>query len=345
MNGSEFSKSLLKSAKIDAPLSSSKTRALAHVERALNASTSVANAAVTTTNAVTTTKLVYSVAAAAVIAGGLGMGGGYTLAQLSPHAPTKSAQTSESHSSSLPIENSGGESAFRPTSNGGVPPAISAAPASSSAPVVAADSCKSIEVEPSNKCSTSTSTSRTLTIAVKNDCSSTALDFFWVDRECKESYRGIIGPSQLLWQDTREGDIVRLRDRVTHKLVKEFAPTAVEGAPDRIQVSKAAATDLPEIVVTDANAPITDGPPAECFHAGARAATLHIRNDRKNEPIALSWIWADCTEHDTRMIYPGKKYDTPTTEGHAWRIRDASGALLLEVPPAGLDTSTYLTIP
>ena len=43
MNGSEFFQVTLKSSKIDAPLSGSKTRALVHVEQALKASTSVAN--------------------------------------------------------------------------------------------------------------------------------------------------------------------------------------------------------------------------------------------------------------------------------------------------------------
>ncbi|MEO7110614.1 MAG: hypothetical protein ABI183_09265 [Polyangiaceae bacterium] len=45
------------------------------------------------------------------------------------------------------------------------------------------------------------------------------------------------------------------------------------------------------------------------------------------------------------MIEAGKKYDVHASEGHAFRIRDASGALLLDVPPVSLDTSTYLTAP
>ena len=46
-----------------------------------------------------------------------------------------------------------------------------------------------------------------------------------------------------------------------------------------------------------------------------------------------------------RVIEPGKKYEGHTSEGHAFRIRDVSGALLLDLTPTSLDTTTYLTVP
>jgi hypothetical protein len=342
MNGSEFSKSLLKSSKIDAPLSNAKTRALAHVEQALRDATTTANAAAATANAITSTKLAVAIGATAVIAGAAGMGGGYTLAHLSPRPQPIDPQTHESISASPSPLNG----VALPTVNPSMTiasPAPSAAPANSTEPAAAADSCKSIAVEPSNKCSVDGG--HTVTFAVKNDCSSTPLDFFWVDQSCREIYRGMVSPSQLSWQDSWEGHVFRLRDHATHKLVKEFSPTAVGGAPDRTKLWKGAATEIPVVTIGEENKPIAEAPPAECFHGGGRAATWHFQNDRKNEPLALSWIDANCKEWNTRMIDPGKKYDVHASEGHAFRIRDASGAILMDVPPISLDTSTYLSVP
>ena len=342
MSPTEFSQSLLKSSKIDAPLPNARTRALAQVEHSLRGATTAANALNTSANAIATSKLATAIAATAVIAGAAGMGGGYTFAHLSPRAQPIETQTHVSVSSTPSIVNG----VVQPTLNPSMTiasPTTSAAPANSTEPAAAADSCKSIAVEPSNKCSVAGG--HTVTFAVKNDCSSTPLDFFWVDEQCREIYRGIVSPSQLAWQDSWEGHVFRLRDHVTHKLVKEIAPTAVGGAPDRIKLWKGAATELPLVTIGEDNKPLAEAAPAECAHGGGRAATWHFANDRKNEPLALSWIDSECKESNTRVIEPGKKYDVHASEGHAFRIRDASGALLMDVPPASLDTSTYLNAP
>jgi hypothetical protein len=54
----------------------------------------------------------------------------------------------------------------------------------------------------------------------------------------------------------------------------------------------------------------------------------------------------DCKETGkTQMIAPGATADVGCSEGHAFRVRDSSGVLLLDVVPTFLDTSTYLTVP
>jgi hypothetical protein len=54
----------------------------------------------------------------------------------------------------------------------------------------------------------------------------------------------------------------------------------------------------------------------------------------------------DCKETGKpQMIGPGATVDVGTSEGHAFRVRDEAGALLLDIVPTFLDTSTYLTVP
>ena len=73
---------------------------------------------------------------------------------------------------------------------------------------------------------------------------------------------------------------------------------------------------------------------------------LHVRNDRKNEPVALMRVDFDCKETGrSQIIAPGTTADVGCSEGHAFRIRDSAGALLLDVVPTFLDTSTYITVP
>jgi hypothetical protein len=342
MNGSEFSKSLLKSSKIDAPLPNAKTRALAHVEQTLRAGTTAANAVATTTNAITHAKLALAIGATAIAAGSLGVGGGYVLAHVTPHTQAIAMQSQESISAPPTLVNGVVGPSMKPAFTA-APPVTTAAPATSNEPAVAADSCKSIDVEPTNKCSGPRG--HTVTFAVTNSCSTTPLDFFWVDENCREIFRSIVSPGQLAWQDSWDGHVFRLRDHVTHKLVKEIAPTAIDGAPDRAKLWKGPPTELPVVTIGEENKPIAETPPAECAHGGGRAAVWHFQNDRKNEPIAVTWVDSECHEGITRILEPGKKLEERLSEGHAFRIRDASGALLMDVPPSSLDTSTYLTAP
>ncbi len=342
MNGSEFSKSLLKSSKIDAPLPNAKTRALAHVEHAMKGATTAANAVATSANAVTSAKLVYSVAAAAVLAGAAGMGGGYTLAHLSPQSQPVSVESREPVSSEPSVVNGVAQPAMK--TNAVIAAASnSVSPAASAEPAPAADSCKVANAESSGKCSVSGG--HTVTFAVKSECSQAHLDVFWVDESCREIYRGMLAPSDLFWQDSWEGHVFRLRDHTTHQLVKEITASPIGGAPDRTKLWKGPPTEEPVVAIGDENKPIAEAPPSECAHGGGRAAVWHFQNDRKTEPIAITWVDGRCREGLTRIVDPGKKLEERLSEGHAFRIRDASGALLMDVPPTSLDTTTYLTVP
>lgn len=54
----------------------------------------------------------------------------------------------------------------------------------------------------------------------------------------------------------------------------------------------------------------------------------------------------DCKETGKpQLIAPGAVADVGTSEGHAFRVRDVSGALLLDIVPTFLDTNTYITVP
>jgi hypothetical protein len=90
--------------------------------------------------------------------------------------------------------------------------------------------------------------------------------------------------------------------------------------------------------------PLPEAPPAECTHGGGRSARLHIRNEQRL-PIAVSYVNPECKEVDTFTIQPGKSFDGPTSEGHAFRIRDVSGRLLVDIPPASADMMTYVSVP
>jgi hypothetical protein len=341
MSASEFSKSILRSSKIDAPLPHAKTRALAHVEQAMKASTSIANAAATTANTITTTKLALAIGATAIAAGSLGVGGGYALARLSPRAQTTSTQSQAAAPSQTNLQSNATQPSIESHAPI-VPSTNSGAPASSAAPVAAVDVCKTTVGESTGKFSVSGG--RAMTFALKSNCSQEELDVFWVDLAGLEKYRGRLLPSELYWQDTWEGHVFRLRDHATHDLVKEISATPIDTAPDRLASWKGPPTEQPLVAIGPDQKPIAEAPPTECAHGGSRAAVWHFQNERK-DVIDLVSVDSQCRETGLRFIEPGKKYDVSVSEGHAFRIRDTFGALLLDVPPTSLDTSTYLTVP
>jgi hypothetical protein len=188
-----------------------------------------------------------------------------------------------------------------------------------------------------------------VTFAVKSACSEATLDLFWVDTSCQEVFRGLIPPGGTVWQDSWDTHVFRLRDHTTHRLVKEMLVARVEGARDRTAYWKGPPTELPLVVVHEGDAPMPESPPVECTRGGGRAALIHIKNERKSGPIALMQLDTDCKEdgwgRPPRFIPPGTTVDVHTSEGHAFRLRDATGALLADLPPAMLDTTTYITVP
>lgn len=329
-----FSKALLRSAKADAPLPNAKAEAMANVESALASSMSAAAAGNGAAVAVKTFATVKVAIAAAVIAGAAGVGGGYELGRTSSHSPATTAAPAVQATEPAPVR--------------GAPVAASTHVAPSGAPageVATIDSCAAAPEVASNKCS-APKPGASVTFAIKTRCSEASLDVFWVDESCHEVFRGMIAPGATFWQDSWEGHVFRVRDHATHRLVNELTPARVEGAQDREKYWKGPRTELPLVVVREGDKPIPEAPPPECTRGGGRAAALHVKNERKSELIALMRVDADCKETGMpQMIEPGHTADVRASEGHAFRVRDMSGALLQDIVPTFLDTSTYITVP
>lgn len=331
-----FSKALLRSAKNDVPLPNAKVRAMAHVEHALADAMQAAAAGNGALVAAKTLATVKVAVAAAVLAGAAGLGGGYELGRTSAppvkitSAPTARAVAAEA--SALPV----------PAAVLARRPAASGAPAEAAAP---ADVCTAAEAVKADKCSTPKPGS-SVTFAMKTRCSEASLDVFWVDESCREVFRGLVAPGATFWQDSYEGHVFRVRDHATHRLVSEISPARLEAAQDRAKYWKGPRTELPLVVVHEGDTPIPESPVPECTRGGGRGAVLHVKNERKTEPIALMRVDFDCKETGhPQMIAPGTVAEVGCSEGHAFRVRDASGALLTDIVPTFLDTSTYLTVP
>jgi hypothetical protein len=331
-----FEEALLRSAKSEAPAAHAKERAMAALEHVLGelappaAAAAAGNGALAAAKTLTTAKIAV---AAAVVAGAAGLGGGYELGRST--APPPAPLVAE-HAASTPTPSALviADTRSRPAPSASVQ---AKGPA-------AADVCAAIEATATNKCSAA-KTGQSVTFALKSGCSEATLDLFWVDESCHEIFKGLVGPGQTLWQDSWDSHVFRVRDHATHRLVSELTPTRVAGARDRDDYWKGPPTELPRVVLRESDAPIPETAPPECFRGGGRAAILHVKNERKSS-IALMRVDLDCSENNMpRLIAPGTTFDTHTSEGHAFRVRDASGALLLDIVPTILDTTTYLSVP
>jgi hypothetical protein len=333
MSPTEFSKSLLKSASIDTPRAGAKAKAVEKVMRTLGTISAGGGGAVG--GAAAASKLGFAAAAAALV-GVAGLGGGYVLgrattrmADVHSEAPIRSERTPTPSQS-----NAGGPNSATPSpSSSDEPEAVEAA---------AGDVCSGVSALPSKACTKRGG--RGLTFSLKNACSETPVDVFWVNDACDEIYKGMISPAAVFYQESWEGHVFRVRDHATHRLIKEFTPTLVDGAPDREKYWSGPPTELPVVTVDAEDEPLPEAAPAECAHGGGRAARLRVRNER-SLPIAISFVNPECKEVDTFTIQPGKTFDRPTSEGHAFRIRDVSGQTLIDIPPASPDMMTYLSVP
>ena len=337
-----FSKALLATAKNDHPLPNMKVRAMANLEHALGEMTNGGAAAGAAGNtALTASKTLAMVkvgVAAAAIAGAIGVGGGYELGRSNsaPPSPAPITRASETNGGTPP-------SPFAPAS----PHAASMVSPEAATESSPADACFSAPEVSARKCS-SEKEGQTVTFAVTSHCTDATLDLFWVDASCHEVFRGILSPGQTLWQDSWDTHVFRLRDHATHKLVKELAPSPLSTARDRSSYWKGPPTELPMVTLHEGDVAIPEMRPLECTRGGGRGAVLHVKNDRKT-PVAIMQIDTDCKEtgwgRPPRIIPPGQSFDTNTSEGHAFRVRDSSGGLLVDIAPTMLDTTTYLTFP
>lgn len=326
----DFSKALLRSARRDGPLHDAKARTLAHVVRTVGVGGATGTAVGVTVFAhgVTSAKAIAALTLVAAVAGT----SGYVLAR-------------PSVSNNVPKSAAGSPEPLAAKAIGAGPPSAPVAAESLRAAPSASEACASMPEATPAKCSTPGG--HTVTLALKSTCTTTTLDIFWVDYKCQEIFSGTLAPGETWHQETWDSHPFRLRDHATHRLVKELIAPQVAGAPDREQYEKGPPTKLPLVVIRDEDAPLAEAPPPECTRFGGRAATLHVRNERKSGgPIALVNIGLACEESaEVWRVDPGETFDMPTSEGNAFRIRDASGALLADILPTSLDTTTYVTVP
>ena len=330
-----FSNALLRSAKVDAPLPDAKAQAMAQLDTMLGTTLNAAAAGNGALVAAKTLITVKAAIAAAVVAGAIGLGGGYELGRAASTRGRESIAEPR-----VPIEENAPPRVAPATPAARVAPV--AAPAAVTAP---ADLCASVVAVAASKCS-APKPGKSVTFALKTRCSEAALDVFWVDESCHEVFRGMVGPGATFWQDSWEGHVFRVRDHVTRRLLGELQPNRVAGAQDREKYWEGTRTELPLVVVHEGDTSIPEAPPPECTRGGGRVAMLHVRNERSTEPVALMRVDFDCKETGKpQMIAPGTTADVGCSEGHAFRVRDSSGVLLLDVVPTFLDTSTYLTVP
>lgn len=359
MTPSDFSKGLLRSAKGDEPLPGAKTRAFAQVEVALASSLATATSSASTAQrggenmpssvapptvaSAASTKLGTMLAVYTLVGGlaggALGGSAGYALGRhRATHEPVETSV----------VDRRGSEPVYEPAvpyrdipDDSTTDAALSIAAPRSTAAEAPADVCASLpDLEP-KECSRQKG--KTVTFSLRSNCG-VALDLFLVDETCREQFAGIVFPQRPLLYDTWDSNVYRLRDRATHRLVKEFTVPRVDGAPDRIANWRGPRTQLPLVTVSESTAVLPEAPPPSCLLGGGRAATLHVKNERAN-PIVVMALDSECRESGAWRVLPGDSFERDTSEGHAYRVRDWAGALLLEIPPTTLDTTTYLTVP
>ena len=219
------------------------------------------------------------------------------------------------------------------------PPVVSPIPATPRPKAAAtAPSCKSIEI-PDREPTTCSTDGRGEELAVVNTCGE-AVDVLWVDFKCRESFVGRVEPGATLRHYTFDTHAWRVRDHLSHRLLKEWVGPR---QPDEADASATPPRELPDVVIRDGIA-APDAPPVDCSRPSARA-DMRFVNRRSQGVSVIFWVSMDCKEEIYRRLEPGESWVTNTHDAHNWRVRDEAGALLMEVRPEGPDETVYVTVP
>jgi hypothetical protein len=226
---------------------------------------------------------------------------------------------------------------MQPERSTDAPPQTSSAPRTTSEALHAAEapSCKSI-VLTDNEPTTCSAPGREEEIAVVNTCGE-AIDLFWVDFKCRESFVARVEPSGTLHHVTRDTHPWRARDHATHRLLKEWV------GPRQPEIDAADVRRLPDVVIRDGSS-VKDVAPVECSHPSQRADVRFV-NQRTRGVSVVFWVDFECHEHVYRRLEPGESWDSHTNDDHPWRVRDETGALLVDFVPNGVDETVYITVP
>ncbi len=68
-------------------------------------------------------------------------------------------------------------------------------------------------------------------------------------------------------------------------------------------------------------------------------------NQRTRRVSVVFWVDDDCHEHVRKRLAPGETWMSSTSEAHAWRARDETGALLVDFAGEGADDTVYVAVP
>jgi hypothetical protein len=168
-----------------------------------------------------------------------------------------------------------------------------------------------------------------------NSCGE-AVDVYWVDYKCRESFVTRLAPGETMGQNTYDTHPWRVRDHATHRLIKEWVGP-------RLPEPSATPVQMPDIVIRD-GAMAPDRPAQVCSRASS-AATLRFVNQRTSGVSVVFWVNEECTEELHERLEPGATMAVSTFDAHAWRVRDETGALLVDFVPESEDQTVYVSLP
>jgi hypothetical protein len=97
--------------------------------------------------------------------------------------------------------------------------------------------------------------------------------------------------------------------------------------PDGVAAPEAAPAD-------PCGQPIHDQKPAVCSMPGTESALLTITNGCTTRALEVFWVNHQCTELSYGKLAPGQRFESKSSLGHYWRLRDATSQVLLrEIGP------------
>jgi hypothetical protein len=315
----------LASAKLDAPPALAKERALEAIAKA-GVSTGVAASASVAAGSLKAVGVALSAAAIAAL------GGAYAMHRREPPASKETVVASVTPSESR-IAHEGPVSAGAPAERPPVGPSV-AAPAAAARP----DSCESISLPDEAPAQCSKPNGVPILLEIVNTCSAARVDLYWVNYQCKEVFYKQLEPGETLRQSTFANHPWRIRDHVTHRLVREIATTSDEVADAGGPVD----TDF-EILP---GASIEEPTSLQCSEAG-RGIEIDVLN-RRNDPVEMYWADEECKEIFKGRIEPGDHWRQRTQTAHRWHVRDATTHALVKdfaPDPHPVAQRGYVTVP
>jgi hypothetical protein len=311
--GSQFARSLVDAGKAEQPPAGATARAFERLARGSAATATSATGAFAWTGGWTLSAVVVLAAAA-----------GVALAVQRERGPTVSAETPAAPTVTAP-------ELSNPTPTSG--PAAHAG-ASTPAALGRGSLCERTEV-PDDVPTVCSVPGRHESMQMVNTCGD-AVDVYWVDFKCRESFVAKVAPGETFGQSTYDTHPWRVRDHATRRLIKEWVGPRQPEPP-------ATPVQLPDIVIRD-GASATDGPPQVCSHPSDKAS-LRFVNQRTSGVSVVFWVDDDCKEEVYERLEPGATWTSSTFEAHPWRVRDETGALLVDFVPEGPDQTVYVALP